>query len=489
MMKKIVMAGIAMMTIAISSCDEDTTDLGNSLTSDVDKFIFAVDTFDVSTRSFITDAVLARSSYSYIGSLKDPETGSYITGDYMSQFSILEEESDNIFVDENGATGMGEGGKIIADSCQIEILLNAYMGDSLAAMKLSVAELAKPVEENTPYYTSFDPETAGYLREDGLKKDYFYSVADLTMSDSIRNLRHLGSLYETITIPLNESYTDKNGKTYNNYGTYLIRQYYDHPEYFKNSQTFIQHVCPGFYFKTTDGLGAMMEVEVTRLLVYYRYKRNDVTYSDKTLFNGTGEVLQTTHFSSDKNRLERLAAETKWTYLKAPDGIFTEVTLPVDDIKRGHESDTLATAKIVFRSMNETNDISDVVLQEPENLLLLERDSINAFFMHRNLPTHINSYLATYNSAKNSYTFNNISGLINHMYDNRDRSENWNKAVLIPVQVTATASSSSSSSSSSTTKTVSSVNNEMRVTSVRLVGGSNNQHEPVRISVIYNVKQ
>jgi len=53
--------------------------------------------------------------------------------------------------------------------------------------------------------------------------------------------------------------------------------------------------------------------------------------------------------------------------------------------------------------------------------------------------------------------------------------------VLIPVQITTTSSSSSSSSS-----TVASVSNEMKVTSVRLVGGSNNRHEPVRISVVYS---
>lgn len=456
--------------------------MGNTLTNDVDKFTFATDSFDVSTRSIITDSVLARSSYSYIGCIKDPETGSYITSDYMSQFSILENESNNIFVKEEGLTGMGEDGMIIADSCHIEILLNSFMGDSLAAMKMNVAELAKPVEENRPYYTNFDPEEAGYLRENGLRMNYVYSIADLTKSDSIRNLRHSGSLYETITIPLNDSYTDKNGKTYNNYGSYLIRQFYDHPEYFKNSQTFTKHVCPGFYFKTIDGLGVMAEIEVTRLLVYYRYVNDGITYSDKALFNGTGEVLQTTHFTSNKKQLERLAAKTEWTYLKAPDGLFTEVTLPIDEIKLDHEKDTLATAKIVFRSMNELNDLSDDILQEPANLLLLERDSIDTFFLHRNLPTNINSYLATYNSAKNSYTFNNISGLVNHMYANKGRSKNWNKAVLIPVQVTRTASSTSSSAT-----TVASVNNEMRVTSVRLVGGKDNRHEPVKISVVYNI--
>ena len=86
------MTGIAMMTIAIFSCSEETTTLGNSLTSDVDKFVITSDTFDISTRSIIADSVLSRSQYSYLGRMKDPETGSYVTASYTTQFNILEEE-------------------------------------------------------------------------------------------------------------------------------------------------------------------------------------------------------------------------------------------------------------------------------------------------------------------------------------------------------------------------------------------------------------
>ena len=38
MMRKWLMAGIAILTIAISSCDENTNTMGYSLTSDADRF-------------------------------------------------------------------------------------------------------------------------------------------------------------------------------------------------------------------------------------------------------------------------------------------------------------------------------------------------------------------------------------------------------------------------------------------------------------------
>lgn len=479
MIKKLIMAGIAIITIAISSCSEDTTTLGNSLTSNIDQFIITSDTFKISTRSIVADSILSRSSYSYLGRIKDPETGSYISGDYMTQFSILEDVDH--FVPKDSVVSRNANKEPIADSCFINIIVESYMGDSLAAMKMAITELDKPVKDNKMYYTNFDPEKEGYLRKDGIHRKKVYSISDLNQSDSIRNLRRKGLYYESITIPLNNPYTDKAGNTYNNYGTYLMRMYYQHPEYFKNSLTFTQKVCPGFYFKTTDGLGMMAEVAKTQLLIDYRYKKDTVVIAEETTFTGTEEVLQTNHFTSDRENIERLASNELYTYLKAPDGIFTEVTLPIDDIKRGHESDTITSAKIVFRRMNDSSDLSDILLKEPSNLLLIVRDSLYSFFEERKLPNNSTSYLATYSQAKNSYTFNNISGLINHMYANRNKTENWNKLVLIPVQVTMTSASTSSSTTS-----VASVNNELKVTSVRLVGGSQNQHEPVQISIVYN---
>ena len=479
-MKKILMAGIAIITIAISSCSEDTNDVGTSLVKDIDKFTVVSDTFDVSTRSIVADSIISRSAYSYLGCIKDPETGSYISSDFMSQFAVLEKEATNIFAPKDSIISLDENNQPIADSCFVSVVIDAYMGDSLSAMKLAMTEMAKPLEENRLYYTNFDPAAKGYLRKDGIHKTKVFSVSDLQLSDSVRKLRREGSYYESISIPLNDAYTDREGNTYNNYGTYLLRNYYEHPEYYKNSQTFIRKLCPGFYFQTIDGLGLMTEVSMAQLIVHYRYK-DKKEYNNIKNFNGTEEVLQTTHFSYDKENIQRLASNEAYTYIKAPDGIFTEVTLPVEEIKKGHENDTIMSAKVVFRRMNDTSDLSDDILQEPQNLLIIERDSLYSFFENRSLPNNVTSYLATYSSKKNSYTFNNISGLVNHMYEMRNKTENWNKAVLIPVQVTTTSGSSSSSST-----TVATVSHELRATSIRLVGGRQNKHEPVRISVVYN---
>ena len=99
MMRKILTAGIALLTVAISSCDNETLTLGDSLTDSIDKFTVVSQSFTVDTKSIKADSVLATSEYKYLGRIKDPETGAYISSDYSTQFHILENESSAIFPD------------------------------------------------------------------------------------------------------------------------------------------------------------------------------------------------------------------------------------------------------------------------------------------------------------------------------------------------------------------------------------------------------
>lgn len=521
MMRKLILAGIAMMTIAISSCDEDTTTLGDSLTNGVDKFVSISETFQVETQSIMSGSVLATSLYNYLGKIKDPETGAYITSDYMTQFNILENESAALFpaLDQ---IAKDASGLPIADSCVIRIMVNSCQGDSLAAMKLQLCELEKPVPNSSKYYSDFNLEEEGYLRTtNGIKQNKTYSVSDLTMSDSLRNVLRGSSYYQYITIPLSKAYTDRNNNTYpgynaddkggTGYGTYLLRMYYDHPEYFKNSNTFSRNVCPGFYVKSTDGLGAMLEVANTQLLVYFHYDSNGTTVNSSRAFTSTSEVLQTNHITNDKDKIQALVDDsTSCTYLKTPAGIFTEVALPIDSIKwltktidgvtrPSHLNDTIMMAKITFQQIKSQSTLSSKLLEEPSQLLMVPRDKLYSFFESNTIPDNITSFIATYNSVQKSYTFNTLSSLVNYMYNtmkphitnadgsiNLDKVEaykvanpNWNKVVLVPVDMTMTYTNSGSTS-------VSAVYNSMAISSVRLVGGKDNKHSPVTITMMYS---
>ncbi len=479
-MRNWIMVGIALLTAAISSCSEDTSTLGYSLTSDVDRFTIETDTFDITTRSIAAGSVLSRNAYSYLGRIKDPETGTYIKCDYTMQFSLLESEVNSLFKSSESIFGRDENNQPIVDSCNVHILINTYQGDSLTAMKLALMELNKPMKSTDAIYTDYDPEAAGIVRTDvgAVRSEKVYSASDLTLSDSMRNVYRTGKYFAYVKVPLNKEYIDKDGKKYNNYGTYIMRKYYENTSYFKNFNSFIRNVCPGFYIKSTDGQGIIIEVAFTQLNIYYRYKSDDVVYSASCSLNSTDEVLKATHISYDKTGIDKLVENDTCTYLKTPAGIYTEVTLPIDDIKKGHENDTITSAKVTFTRMRPRSDLSEVILEEPTQVLLIEKDSLKSFFEDNGTPDNMKAYLATYNSNQKTYSFNNLSYMINRMYARKGQSENWNKAVLIPVEVQSNSSS-----------TASGIANEMNVNSIRLVGGAANRHAPIRMSVIYNVNK
>ena len=478
-MKTIIYTVIAIMScITIASCDDTTDSIGNSLTDNMDMLKVTTDTFNVATRSIVADSVLSRSTTGYLGKIRDIETGNYITGDFMAQFSTLE----NYKLPEKDSIVSLQDGEVIADSCSIRLFYTDYYGDSLATMNITAYEMNEPMKEGVKYYSNFDPIAEELIRNDGMKVNKTYTLTDLSISDEDR--ADESSYTPNIKINLNKPYTDKNGVTYNNYGTYIMRMYYEDPDRFKNSYNFIHEVCPGFYFKTNDGIGSMAYITVSQLNIYFRYL-NDSTYVGTTSFSATEEVLQTTNISNDKQNIADLANDNTCTYLKTPAGIFTEITLPVDEITENHSNDTINTAKISLTRIN-NNTHDEYSLSAPSTLLMIPKDSLYTFFENGDNVDYKKSFIATYSSSTNQYTFNNISGMITYMADIKKKglAENsnwlnehpdWNRVVVIPVSVTT-------NSSSQIVKIV----HDMSLTSTKLVDGSENPYEPIKINVIYS---
>lgn len=484
------MAAAALAAIAISSCEEDNLNIGQSLTRESDKLLVSTETYPVSTQTIMADSVLSLSADCYLGRIRDPQTRTDISSAFTTQFHILE----TMYISpENKIVGRYNG-RAAADSCDLVLYINSPFrsADSLTAMKVKMSELTLPMEEGTQYYSNFSPSAMGMVRSGGLSKSVMFSYANLGENDSIRAT----STYQPcIRIALNQPYTAPDGTTYKNYGTYLMTQYYDHTEKFANSYTFAHTLCPGFLFEITDGLGFHARVSDIGLRTYYTIQQNDTTQIKATLIlAGTKEVVQTIYVQNDTEALRALAAETDHTYIKSPAGLYTEVTIPVDDIKAGHESDSLIAAKLTFQRLNNESDDSRM-LPAPSTLLLVQKDSLKTFFENNRLPDNITSYYSLYYSSSastssnrdNTYTFNNLSSLVTALWQMKQRGvstnpnwvaehPNWNKMVLVPVSYTTTSSTSTS---------IASIYHNMSLTSTRLVGGATNSHDPLTISIVY----
>lgn len=477
---------IAALTFA--ACDDTTEGIGGSITNKIDNINISDSAFNVTTKSIVAGAVLSRNNTGLIGKMKDPETGNYVKGDYMTQLSVLPTFS----VDTLDYIKQANKGSIEADSCYLLVSYNASYGDTIAPMKVTAYEMTMPMAEDKEYYSDYDAFKKGWVSEDN---QHWSSNYNLSNTSDVKNFK----------IYLNKEYK-KDGKTYKNYGSYIMQTYAEHPEYFKTNYKFLHNVCPGFYIKNVGGTGNMAKIWNTELIFYWtRHKtikaKDGVTDSTAVSigynrFDGTEEVLQLNKIENDTKNLEQLASQQNCTYLKSPAGIFTEVTLPIEDIMKGHEKDTLNTATISFPRLNNADEDNAYNFATPSTILMVQKDSLQSFFEKSKLADNRTSYTASYSSTgtyKNAYTFQNIANLVSAMYKNKGRGENWNKVVLVPVNVITTTQGY--------TTVISKINHDMSLASTRLIVGTDDPDKdytkdektgkkvasgPIRIKVIYS---
>ena len=474
---------IAALTFA--ACDDTTEGIGGSITNKIDNINISNSAFNVTTKSIVADAVLSRNNTGLIGKMKDPETGNYVKGDYMTQLSVLPTFS----VDTLDYIKQANNGSIEADSCYLLVSYNASYGDTIAPMKVTAYEMTKPMSEDKEYYSDYDAFEKGWVNENN---QHWSSNYNLSNTSDVKNFK----------IYLNKKYK-KDGKTYKNYGSYIMQTYAEHPEYFKTNFKFLHNVCPGFYIKNVGGTGNMAKIWNTELIFYWT--RHKTINKDSTAvsigynrFDGTEEVLQLNKIENDTENLKKLASkdQEKCTYLKSPAGIFTEVTLPIGDIMKGHEKDTLNTATISFPRLNNENEDNPYNFATPSTILMVQKDSLQSFFEKSKLADSRTSYTASYSSTgtyKNAYTFQNIANLVSAMYKNKGKGENWNKVVLVPVNVITTTQGY--------TTVISKINHDMSLASTRLIVGTDDPNKdyttdektgkkvasgPIRIKVIYS---
>lgn len=474
---------IAALTFA--ACDDTTEGIGGSITNKIDNINISNSAFNVTTKSIVADSVLSRNNMGLIGKMKDPETGNYVKGDYMTQLSVLPTFS----VDTLDYIKQANNGSIEADSCYLLVSYNASYGDTIAPMKVTAYEMTKPMSEDKEYYSNYDAFKEGWVSENN---QHWSSNYNLSNTSDVKNFK----------IYLNKKY-EKDGKTYKNYGSYIMQTYAEHPEYFKTNYKFLHNVCPGFYIKNVGGTGNMAKIWNTELIFYWTRKKTINTDSTAVSigynrFDGTEEVLQLNKIENDTENLKKLASkdQEKCTYLKSPAGIFTEVTLPIEDIMKGHEKDTLNTATISFPRLNNENEDNPYNFATPSTILMVQKDSLQSFFEKSKLADSRTSYTASYSSTgtyKNAYTFQNIANLVSAMYKNKGKGENWNKVVLVPVNVITTTQGY--------TTVISKINHDMSLASTRLIVGTDDPDKdyttdektgkkvasgPIRIKVIYS---
>ena len=446
---RIISIVLAAVLLALTACDDNTGNLGYDIVPSNDLVDTNFKTFDVTTSSYrVGDKVLARSSMSYLGRFTDPETGTIINSDFLMQLYCPETFAFPTTVTDDKIT-----------SVDLRLYVSDFIGDSLATFKLNVYELDKVIDAGQDYYTDINP--ADYYDETSQPiATKWFSLSDRTISDS---LRYSSSYSRSIRISLPAEL-----------GQQIYDAYKSQPSLFKNTDSWLNSGLPcskGFYFQLESGDGAIAYIDVAQM--NFNFKYYDTEYKKDTTglvqMACTEEVVQATRFQN--SNLDVLLDNTDATYIKSPAGIFTQATLPVDQI---NITDTINSAKLVFTRYNDKVD-SKFKLSIPKTVLLVRLDDyLNGFFEKYSLADAKSSYLTTFTASSNTYEFSNISKLLNIMKAEKKAgkaTENYNKVLIIPVQATYDSNN-----------VLVRLSHDFSMSSAKLVGGS----DKIKLELIYS---
>lgn len=472
------LAAIA-LAATLYSCDDTTTGIGDFV-ADADEITASAQTFEATTKTLKytdlnPDGVFSRTSNAYLGKFTDSDFGTYTT-DFITQINCTEDfEFPGTMQD------------II--STTLELSYSSFFGDSLAPMRVRVDLLNQAIDDTGEdlglYYTSYNPENFYNKNEEALAEQD-YAVRDNSWTEEeIDSIKSANGYYPPLVIDLDKAKKAKGEETFS---TYLKRKYNEDKNNFKDSYSFIHNVLPGFYVHNTSGEGSILYIGAIwlRMKVSYLMKSSsgkvDSLVYTSIPFAATNEVYMSTRLSNSGDNLERLAAETHNTYLKTPAGLCTEVKLPLKEMYEALGNDTLNSVSMSFtkyKNVSENSANNPYKMGTPQNLLLIRKSEVKNFFEQKKTYDSKTSFLGTYSSTTNSYSFSQVNRLISQIFSDmrtkEEPAEGWdeyNTLVLIPVK-TETDSQGNTIG----------LSHDLEVNSAKLVGGEDG--EKIKMEVIY----
>ncbi|WP_304215922.1 DUF4270 domain-containing protein [Phocaeicola plebeius] len=473
------------LAATLYSCDDTTTGVGEFV-ADADEITASAQTFEATTKTLKytdlnPDGVFSRTSSAYLGKFTDQDFGTYTT-DFITQINCTE--------------GFEFPDRLVSiDTTTLELSYASFFGDSLAPMKVRVDVLKEAIDDTGEnlglYYTSYNPED--FYNATGLPlAEQEYAVRDNSWTDAeIDSIKSANGYYPPLVINLDKKATWNIGNEQKNgtFSEYLLAKYKEDKNNFKDAYSFIHNVLPGFYVHNTGGEGSILYIGDIWLRMKVSYYITGSEGQDSLVytsipFAATNEVFMSTRLNNSEDALDKLAEEKTHTYLKTPAGLCTEVKLPLQEMYDALGTDTLNSVSMAFTKYKNASDnsaSSPYKMGTPQNLLLIRKNEVKDFFEQRKNYDSKTTFLGTYSSTTNSYSFSQVNRLISQIFSDmrtkEEPTEGWdeyNTMVLIPVK-TETDSQGNTIG----------LSHDLEVNSAKLIGGEGEEGKKIKMEVIY----
>lgn len=435
----------------LCACTESTGTLGIIESGEELSTSTAFYNFTTKTDSLDLKELPYNSKYGCIGAIRDPETGGLIETSFATQFVT----QTNFSMPSKDVMKKVDG-EVVCDSMELILFMSLAYGDLNNAMKLEVYGMQSDRDQlNALTGITFPEEAvADFSKHYGQRVFTFY--------DRTVNAEELSSSghQHSVRVPIDPEI-----------GTEIMKKYYEHPEWFRDNNLFHDNVFSGVYCRLSQSEGTLINVAVSALDINFAYKDKGVDKAAFVRFGGTPEVFQCTRVEQPKSR-KKLCEVPDTTYLKNPDGVITYINLPVDDILKGHERDSISMCALTLMAYTKTDD----AFEAPSQLLLVPHALRYRFFTESWNKDDRFFYITSYSSTYNAYSFTNISRLITGLKLLKEMGistdEDWNRVDVIPVTTTSDGT------------TYTSISYDVTPTSARLVCGT--PEKPLQLQVVYS---
>lgn len=429
----------------IISCDDDIDTIGSGIQPDIDDIFMDVDQVYLTAETVdLGDNVYLRTDKALLGVLDDPIFGK-TKADFMAEFSSY-----------HPTFKVGHDGKATVDSVQffMQYYNSSISGDTLSPIGITIYELEKELDAN--FYANVD--ISKYTSKKKILGQRLFLHSELQKVVDSNGAQVAKNLY----VELDKSFGEQ---LYNAW--VADKSVLDNPNTLKKALRGI-YVTNEFNNKALIGIDNSNKLIDVR--VYYSYlgkKKNeptvDSTFTDAILLQVNGNALQLNSVVDTPNpdlfKPYSLEDKEARTYLKAPAGVVTKVTIPLEEIKKkakektGTDKYTINSSVFKFTGMTEAEkDLK--ITNRPSSLLFINKDSLENFFLNSKTINGLSSLLMMRNTwtesnvakTDNTYRFvsmssssqsysDNISNLINHYAVKEEQKDKDLEFYVIPVDV------------------------------------------------------
>lgn len=404
--------GLAALSLAtllpLTSCNEDVSPIGGSLTNG--EVTIVVDSIytDIQAKPLLSESIDGRSLTKLVGRINVPEYGrlecSFVT-QLMSATKMPVPDS----ITEQHVDSM----RLV-----LSVPRGALTGDSLAPQQLAVYRLTKQLPSGIQ--SDFNPD--GYYDPSSPWAKRSYTLSVIARGDSAVQKQ----TYVKIPMMLPKEFALD-----------IFRKYRAEDPIFQWPSSF-NKFFPGIYVEQNFGNGCVANVSKAEVFLYWnrieqKYEpigEKDEEGNDKygyvdhvkrdsiCLFASQPEVLSSNIIRYEMaDRLRRMAEEGQ-AVITTPGGYTVEIDFPAQKLIDEYAGDKggMAVVSSLTFEIPATQVKNDFGLTVAPYLLMVKSSEKEQFFTENKVPDQITSFYAAYNSETGSYQFNSMRQYFLNLY-------------------------------------------------------------------------